>query len=76
VAAKITPLDNGPNMVEGEIELHFPSGQPIPVRGSKAFLCRCGASTRRPLCDGTHSWIFFEAAEAPQARRARQDGEE
>jgi CDGSH-type Zn-finger protein len=63
VSAKITPLDNGPYMVEGELELVSPSGQPIVVRGSKAFLCRCGASTRKPFCDGSHSRIFFRAAE-------------
>lgn len=64
MAIRITPLDNGPYMVEGELELLFPSGQPIPSRGSKAFLCRCGASTRKPFCDGTHARIFFQAAEA------------
>jgi CDGSH-type Zn-finger protein len=66
VATRITPLDNGPYMVEGELELVSPSGQPIQVRGSKAFLCRCGGSTRKPFCDGTHSRIFFQAAEARQ----------
>lgn len=66
MAIRITPLDNGPYMVEGELELVSPSGQPIEVRGSKAFLCRCGASTRKPFCDGTHSRIFFQAAESRQ----------
>ena len=72
MATRITPLDNGPYMVEGELELVSPSGQPIQVRGSKAFLCRCGGSTRKPFCDGTHSRIGFQAAEAAVAR---QEGE-
>ncbi|HKG90836.1 MAG TPA: CDGSH iron-sulfur domain-containing protein [Gemmatimonadaceae bacterium] len=35
--------------------------QPKSAKGIK--LCRCGASSEKPFCDGTHSRIGFLAAE-------------
>ena len=37
-------------------------GNKFPVEKRMA-LCRCGASTEKPFCDGTHSKIGFKAAE-------------
>ncbi|MGZ8867749.1 MAG: CDGSH iron-sulfur domain-containing protein [Thermoanaerobaculia bacterium] len=52
--------ENGPYLVEGEFRLVDANGQEIPIR--KAALCRCGGSTMRPFCDGTHSKIGFKGA--------------
>lgn len=65
---KITVRNNGPYRVEdpeGLIELVDASGTPYDLTGRQAFaLCRCGASVTKPFCDGTHSKIGFQAAEA------------
>ncbi len=58
---KITIAPEGPYIVEGEIELIGLDDNVIPTK-KKIFLCRCGASTHKPFCDGTHSKIGFEAA--------------
>ena len=59
---KITALHNGPLKVQGPIDLVWDDGTPIPVKKDTVFLCRCGASTNKPFCDGTHSKIGFQAA--------------
>ena len=58
---------DGPYRVEGEPTLVDHEGNPIALPGPKFSLCRCGASTRKPFCDGTHSKIGFKGAE--EARR-------
>lgn len=53
---------NGPLRVTGEVDLVDQDGNPIAVTGPSFALCRCGASTRKPFCDGAHSKIGFDAA--------------
>ena len=67
----ITVRLNGPyriDLTQGEIALVDHEGSPIPLPEGKSTiaLCRCGASTKKPFCDGTHSKIGFVAAEAAQ----------
>lgn len=67
---KISCRPNGPYLVDGEIELYDPEGNRVDTSGkTKVALCRCGASTTKPFCDGTHSKIGFLAAEAAVAAR-------
>jgi CDGSH-type Zn-finger protein len=59
---KIETIKHGPYIVTGEVELIDADGNKFPVEKRMA-LCRCGASTEKPFCDGTHSKIGFKAAE-------------
>ncbi len=52
---------NGPYVVTGTIELRDTNGNIMPAQ-TRTVLCRCGASTKKPFCDGTHSKIGFQAA--------------
>jgi CDGSH-type Zn-finger protein len=58
----IETIKNGPYIVTGPVELKDADGNAFPVEKRMA-LCRCGASTEKPFCDGTHSKIGFKAAE-------------
>ena len=59
----ITPTDDGPYLVQGHVSLIDTDGNAYTVDEPIA-LCRCGGSTTKPFCDGTHSKIGFAAAEA------------
>ncbi len=65
---KITVRRNGPLRVEapeGAVELVDADGNKYDLTGKTAFsLCRCGGSVSKPFCDGTHSKIGFQGAEA------------
>ncbi|MBX7081755.1 MAG: CDGSH iron-sulfur domain-containing protein [Nannocystaceae bacterium] len=62
---RITARPRGPLVVElgdAAVELVGPDGQPRePPPGKRLLLCRCGASKSKPLCDGSHNRIGFEA---------------
>lgn len=62
---KITVRPNGPYRVEGPVKLVDANGNEWDLTNKPAIsLCRCGASTNKPFCDGTHSKLGFQAAEA------------
>lgn len=65
---EVVATKNGPYLLSGDLaqlDLRDGDGNLFDVAGkSRIFLCRCGASTNKPFCDGQHSKIGFEAAEA------------
>jgi CDGSH-type Zn-finger protein len=54
---------NGPYLVKGPVRLVDADGHEFTVTGDTIALCRCGGSTKKPFCDGTHSKIGFQGAE-------------
>lgn len=49
----------GPLWVRGGIPITSSDGQQLEVR-NRVTLCRCGASSNKPYCDGTHASIKFK----------------
>lgn len=68
MAINITLKKNGPYIVTGDLgqlDLTDADGNKYDISGKTAVaLCRCGASVNKPFCDGQHSKIGFQAAEA------------
>ncbi|MCQ6279338.1 CDGSH iron-sulfur domain-containing protein [Bacillus sp. EB600] len=60
MANQIKILDNGPLVVTGDIHL-IDSGGNEYTKKEKIFLCRCGQSSNKPFCDGTHKKVGFES---------------
>ena len=67
MSVEIVAKANGPYVISGDLsllDLRDSAGNPYNLEGKKrVFLCRCGASTTKPFCDGQHTKIGFQAAE-------------
>jgi CDGSH-type Zn-finger protein len=57
---KITANDNGPLVINGEIELIDGAGNRIETKQA-TYLCRCGQSSNKPFCNGAHKAANFES---------------
>jgi CDGSH-type Zn-finger protein len=62
---EIKVRENGPYRVTGPVRIIDADGKEFDLgeKGETIALCRCGGSTTKPFCDGTHSEIGFDAAE-------------
>ncbi|MBD5654356.1 MAG: CDGSH iron-sulfur domain-containing protein [Candidatus Eremiobacteraeota bacterium] len=59
----ITIRSSGPYLVKGPIDLRDADGNRLDLGDRETIaLCRCGGSTTKPFCDGTHSALGFQAA--------------
>ncbi len=64
--ASIKCIPNGPLRVSGPATITDSMGNVVRTieEGKAVSMCRCGGSVNKPYCDGTHSRIGFDAAEA------------
>ena len=63
MSAKVTIRNNGPVRIEGDFTIVDQDGRPFDLAGRTAItLCRCGQSSNKPFCDGTHNRCGFDSA--------------
>ena len=69
---KITFKPDGSYKVEGLERLEDSDGNLIPTK-SPFSLCRCGGSSRKPFCDGTHRSNGFSGAKLTDGKLDKRD---
>jgi CDGSH-type Zn-finger protein len=64
---------NGPYRIRGPIKLIDADGNEFDLtdQGETIALCRCGKSTTKPFCDGSHKTNGFQAGERAGAQAGR-----
>jgi CDGSH-type Zn-finger protein len=79
--SEIRVTKDGPYLVSGELPLakatigtnaegesiRWEWGKPLPTQKNMA-LCRCGHSSHKPFCDGTHAKVGFDGTETASRR--------
>ena len=59
-AVKVICVEDGPLMCKGNVEIHDGNNTLLTV--IDPALCRCGASGRKPFCDGSHNKTGFKTS--------------
>ncbi len=62
----IKPTKNGPLKVSGKVDILDESGSLLESVESSTYLCRCGNSSNKPFCDGTHAVVNFDSSKGLQ----------
>ena len=66
----VVPIENGPLMLVGDLDVRDADGQQI-TRETRLTLCRCGLSRNQPFCDNSHrrrGWQSGPTTSGPSAR--------
>lgn len=58
VESNVEAVPNGPLLIYGNIKVKHADGKEVQKNKVTAF-CRCGGSSNKPYCDGTHLKINF-----------------
>ena len=58
-AVEINVLSGGPLLVSGNVKIRV-ADQITQTDGGNVALCRCGASDKKPYCDGSHKKLDFD----------------
>lgn len=61
VNSKIKLTKNGPLKISGDFEIEDENGVITQITEEK-YLCRCGNSSDKPFCDGTHAICHFDSS--------------
>lgn len=72
--ATVKIFNNGPITIEGDFTITDQNGDVYDVKGRTTIgLCRCGMSSNKPFCDGTHGRQGFssecKAFELPEKKK-------
>jgi CDGSH-type Zn-finger protein len=57
--AQLVPCPNGPILVRGDFEIVGSAGTSVDRGRRTIALCRCGLSSVKPFCDGSHKITGF-----------------
>lgn len=63
MTVEIKASNNGPYVIMGSATYVDADGNEQTTPGGAIALCRCGQSSNKPFCDGTHKKVGFEATE-------------
>ncbi len=65
---RIRLRQNGPYVIDGEdVQVVDWNGVEYAIGRRPVALCRCGASSTKPFCDGTHGRVGWRGGEAATA---------